>query len=52
MRHKVTGLPNKDNCAYDHVLHVTAVAQDCRDGLFSGTNDWTEKLTGKTNWHG
>jgi NAD(P)H dehydrogenase (quinone) len=27
--------------------HVAAVAQDCRDGLFSGTNDLVEKLTGQ-----
>jgi hypothetical protein len=25
--------------------HVSAVAQDCRDGVFSGTNDLVEKLT-------
>jgi hypothetical protein len=24
-----------------------AVAQDCRDGVFSGTNDLVEKLTGQ-----
>jgi NAD(P)H dehydrogenase (quinone) len=27
--------------------HVSAVAQDCRDGMFSGTNDLVEKLTGQ-----
>ena len=27
--------------------HIAAVAQDCRDGLFSGTNDLVEKLTGQ-----
>jgi NAD(P)H dehydrogenase (quinone) len=27
--------------------HVSAVAQDCRDGVFSGTNDLVEKLTGQ-----
>lgn len=27
--------------------HVSAVAQDCRDGFFSGTNDLVEKLTGQ-----
>jgi uncharacterized protein YbjT (DUF2867 family) len=27
--------------------HIAAVAQDCRDGLFSGTNDVVEKLTGQ-----
>jgi len=27
--------------------HVSAVAQDCRDGIFSGTNDLVEKLTGQ-----
>ncbi len=25
--------------------HISAVAQDCRDGLFSGTNDLVEQLT-------
>jgi hypothetical protein len=25
--------------------HISAVAQDCRDGIFSGTNDLVEKLT-------
>src|SRR4029077_5956068 len=29
------------------IQHISAVAQDCRDGLFSGTNDLVEKLTGK-----
>jgi NAD(P)H dehydrogenase (quinone) len=29
------------------IQHISAVAQDCRDGLFSGTNDWVEKLTGQ-----
>jgi NAD(P)H dehydrogenase (quinone) len=27
--------------------HIAAVAQDCRDGVFSGTNDVVEKLTGR-----
>jgi hypothetical protein len=27
--------------------HVSAVAQDCRDGVFSGTNDLVERLTGQ-----
>lgn len=27
--------------------HIAAVAQDCRDGVFSGTNDLSEKLTGQ-----
>jgi NAD(P)H dehydrogenase (quinone) len=26
---------------------VSAVAQDCRDGVFSGTNDLVEKVTGQ-----
>ncbi len=29
------------------VQHIAAVAQDCRDGLFSGTNDWVATLTGQ-----
>jgi uncharacterized protein YbjT (DUF2867 family) len=29
------------------IQHVSAVAQDCRDGIFSGTNDLVEKLTGQ-----
>ena len=29
------------------IQHISAVAQDCRDGLFSGTNDLIEKLTGQ-----
>src|SRR5258708_39918806 len=32
--------------AYNH-QHIAAVAQDCRDGLFSGTNDLVEKLAGQ-----
>jgi uncharacterized protein YbjT (DUF2867 family) len=32
--------------AYNH-QHIAAVAQDCRDGLFSGTNDLVEKITGQ-----
>ena len=32
--------------AYNY-QHIAAVAQDCRDGLFSGTNDLVEKLTGQ-----
>ena len=27
--------------------HISAVARDCRDGVFSGTNDLVEKLTGQ-----
>ena len=27
--------------------HISAVAQDCRDGVFSGTNDLVKKLTGQ-----
>jgi len=27
--------------------HVSAVAQDCRDGVFSGTNDLVQQLTGQ-----
>ncbi|HXI73892.1 MAG TPA: NmrA family NAD(P)-binding protein [Verrucomicrobiae bacterium] len=30
------------------IQHISAVAQDCRDGVFSGTNDLVEKLTGQT----
>lgn len=30
-----------------HIQHVNAVAQDCRDGIFSGTNDLVEKITGQ-----
>jgi uncharacterized protein YbjT (DUF2867 family) len=29
------------------IQHISAVAQDCRDGLFSGTNDLVLKLTGR-----
>ena len=29
------------------IQHISAVAQDCRDGIFSGTNDLVEKLTGE-----
>jgi NAD(P)H dehydrogenase (quinone) len=29
------------------VQHISAVAQDCREGLFSGTNDLVEKLSGQ-----
>ncbi len=29
------------------IQHVSAVAQDCRDGVFSGTNDLVEKLAGQ-----
>lgn len=29
------------------IQHVSAVAQDCQDGMFSGTNDLVEKLTGQ-----
>src|SRR5712692_9678724 len=32
--------------AYNH-QHIAAVAQDCRDGIFSGTNDLVERLTGQ-----
>jgi NAD(P)H dehydrogenase (quinone) len=31
---------------YNH-QHIAAVAQDCRDGVFSGTNDLVETLTGQ-----
>lgn len=38
----------KDRGVSPHFIqHVSAVAQDCRDGLFSGTNDLVEKLTGQ-----
>jgi len=30
-----------------HIQHVAAVAQDCRDGLFSGTNNLIEEITGQ-----
>jgi uncharacterized protein YbjT (DUF2867 family) len=29
------------------IQHISSVAQDCRDGLFAGTNDWVEKITGR-----
>lgn len=29
------------------IQHISAVAQDCRDGVFSGTNNLVEKLTGQ-----
>lgn len=29
------------------IQHISAVAQDCRDGFFSGTNDLVEELTGR-----
>jgi NAD(P)H dehydrogenase (quinone) len=29
------------------IQHISAVAQDCRDGPFIGTNDLVEKLTGQ-----
>jgi uncharacterized protein YbjT (DUF2867 family) len=29
------------------IQHISAVAQDCRDGIFSGTNDWVETITGR-----
>ena len=29
------------------IQHISAVAQDCRDGVCSGTNDIVEKLTGQ-----
>lgn len=29
------------------IQHIAEVAQDCRDGVFSGTNDVVEKLTGQ-----
>jgi len=32
--------------AYNH-QHIAAVAQDCRDGIFSGTNDFVKKITGQ-----
>src|SRR5271170_4720906 len=31
---------------YNH-QHIAAVAQDCRDGIFSGTNDLVEQITGQ-----
>ncbi|CAM4387471.1 Uncharacterized conserved protein YbjT, contains NAD(P)-binding and DUF2867 domains [Pedobacter westerhofensis] len=37
----------KDKRSDYHIQHITAVAQDCRDGLFSGTNDFIEEITGK-----
>ena len=30
-----------------HIQHVAAVAQDCRDGIFSGKNNHIENITGK-----
>ncbi len=27
--------------------HISSVAQDCREGVFSGTNDWVENITGR-----
>jgi NAD(P)H dehydrogenase (quinone) len=30
-----------------HIQHVAAVAQDCREGLFSGTNNFVEEITGQ-----
>ena len=29
------------------IQHISAVAQDCRDGIFSGTNDLVERFTGQ-----
>ncbi len=29
------------------IQHISSVAQDCRDGLFAGTNDYVEKITGR-----
>ena len=29
------------------IQHISAVAQDCRDGIFSGTNNVVEELTGR-----
>lgn len=29
------------------IQHISAVAQDCRDGLFSGTNNLVEQITGQ-----
>lgn len=29
------------------IQHISAVAQDCRDGLFAGTNDAVEQITGR-----
>ncbi|WP_221392994.1 NmrA family NAD(P)-binding protein [Dyadobacter sp. NIV53] len=37
----------KDKRSDYHIQHVTAVARDCREGLFSGTNDLIEKITGQ-----
>lgn len=28
------------------IQHISAVAQDCRDGIFAGTNDLVEQITG------
>jgi NAD(P)H dehydrogenase (quinone) len=33
------------------IQHISAVAQDCRDGVFSGTNDNVEKITGQKPTH-
>lgn len=34
--------------AHSHFIqHVTHVAQDCMDGIFAGTNDAVEKITGR-----
>jgi NAD(P)H dehydrogenase (quinone) len=30
-----------------NVQHIAAVAQDCRDGIFSGTNNLVEEITGR-----
>jgi len=36
------------NGAHEHLIqHLCAVAQDYRNGLFSGTNDVIERITGK-----
>jgi len=29
------------------IQHISSVAIDCRNGLFAGTNDWVEELTGR-----
>jgi NAD(P)H dehydrogenase (quinone) len=36
----------KMNLTPHFIQHISNVAQDCRDGLFSGTNDIVEKITG------
>lgn len=33
------------------IQHIGAVAQDCRDGVFSGQNDFVEKISGQKPMH-